>query len=75
METFVWTLTHRFGQHEGKGTKEALLHDLRKAGLPGLAPADWIIDHVTADFTDGEATYRHDANAKDEWKLIVRQVV
>lgn len=75
MSGYAWTLKQGSREIEGQGSAETLIDQLKSARLPGLAPADWIVDHLIADgFVDGSTVYRHDVTKHDEWTLTLRQL-
>lgn len=70
MTLYSWTLQTSWGADSGEGDVEALTQAVRDADLPGVAPADWIVDMLLADgFADGEAVHRHEGS--ESWTLSV----
>jgi hypothetical protein len=75
MSSYAWTLKHGSRETDGHGSVEALTEQLKSSRLPGLAPVDWIIDHLIADgFVNGTTVYRHDVTKQDEWTLTLQQL-
>jgi hypothetical protein len=75
MSSYAWTLKQGSTETEGHGSAEALTEQLKSARLPGLAPSDWIVDHLIADgFVNGSTVYRHDVTKQDEWTLTLQQL-
>jgi hypothetical protein len=75
MSNYTWTLKHGSREIEGQGSPETLIEQLKSTRLPGLTPADWIVDHLIADgLVNGSTVYRHDVTKQDEWQLTLRQL-
>jgi hypothetical protein len=72
LTAYSWTLTTPAGAISGSGDKGTLTRYVRDADLPGVSPADWVVDLLLADgFEDGEAVHRHEVG-KGGWTLAVR---
>lgn len=71
MSRYTWVLNTASSSANGEGDVASLTEAVRAAALPGVAPADWVVDMLLADgFENGEAIHRHDGN--DGWTLSVR---
>ncbi|MCZ7861134.1 hypothetical protein O9X98_06910 [Agrobacterium salinitolerans] len=74
MTRYTWTLNTASGSSSGEGDVASLTQAVRSADLPGVAPADWIVDMLLADgFSDGEAIHHHEGAGA--WSLRVRPVL
>ncbi|MCS4089356.1 hypothetical protein [Rhizobium sp. BK176] len=72
MTAYSWTLTTPAGTSSAKGDVETLTRFVRDADLPGVSPADWVVDLLLADgFETGEAVHRHEVG-NGGWTLSVR---
>lgn len=72
MTAYSWTLTTPAGTSSASGDVETLTSFVRDAALPGVSPADWVVDLLLADgFEDGEAFHRHEVG-NDGWTLAIR---
>lgn len=74
MTRYTWILNTASGSSNGEGDVASLTQTVRDADLPGVAPADWIVDMLLADgFADGEAVHRH--GGPGAWSLQVRPML
>lgn len=74
MNIYTWTLARHCGSSSATGDQQALTGFLRDARLPGVMPADWVVDLLLADgFQQGEAVFGHEGS--EGWTLTVKPIV